>query len=184
MKYKKAKKQRTDTQKAYREAENKLDDLGDRKVSLMNEFEQSYEALTDARAQRSIGEGSADDVKKAEKANRKLKEQLEQLKTDIEVQKKTVSLLKDRFKQSEADFQQVATGYYRDKLTPIFEQLADTVDQANELIEQVNNVATESNREGIQLHTKGVNQQSTVNISKGKISGLEQRNFINPKTLR
>ncbi|REL33749.1 hypothetical protein DYD21_10105 [Rhodohalobacter sp. SW132] len=184
MNYEETKKQHCAARQQLIDAETKLDELESGKVHLMDSFQVSYETLTDERARKSIGEGSADSVKKAEKKNRNIKDKLEQVKTDIEVQKKAVSLLKDKFAGIDAAFKKQASQHYKNQSEPLFDSLTDALHQADKAIQGINEMAKSAEREGVTIGTKGIKQHSEILISKQRPAGMLAMNTINSKQLQ
>lgn len=179
MKYEQLKKQHAAARQQLQDAKKKLEELEADKVQLMQSFEQSYETLTDERAKQSIGQGSPDSVKKAEKKNRDIKEKLDQVKTDIDVQRKAISLLTDKFSGVDAAFKKQASQHYKEQSEPIFNRLTDALQQADSAIQDINKLAKDAEREGVTVGTKGIKQQSSILISKQRPAGTLALETIN-----
>ena len=184
MSYKEHKKKHSEIRQLLKDAKIKLDELESEKESLMQDFEQSYETLTDARAKQSIGEGSAKDVSNAEKANRDTKEKLEKVKTDIDVQKKAVSLLTDKFDGVDTVFKKQASAHFNKQSEPLFDSLTDALQQADKAIQDINEMARNAEREGVTIHTKGLKPQSEILISKQRPAGALALSTINLNQLQ
>ena len=184
MSYTKLKKQRSDAQKALKEAKQELDQLESKIDNLHEQFEASYSDLTDARACLKVGEGSAKDVSKAEKVNRDTKDKLEMAKTNIDVQKKAVSLLKDKFDVVDEEFKKQASAHFNEQSQPLFKTLTDAIQQAESAIQSINELARNAEREGVTIQTKGINRQSEILISKQRPAGTLALSTINLNQLQ
>ena len=184
MKYEEHKKKHSEARQKLNDAKIKLDELEAEKESLMQDFEQSYETLTDARAKQSIGEGSPDSVSKAEKRNKDFKQQIEDSKLNIDVQSKAVKLLETKFHEVDSTFKQQATDYFRNQSKPLFNNLTEALQKADKAIQDVNELARMAEREGVTIQTKGINRQSEILISKQRPAGTLALSTINLNQLQ
>lgn len=103
MSYSKLRKQLSEKRKDVTKAKAKLIELESDNKTLFEDFENKYQELTDTRARLNVWDGSKKEVDHAEKHNRELKEKIEQIKQDIEVQERTISLLRDKIAELSAD---------------------------------------------------------------------------------
>ena len=184
MSYTKLKKQRSDAQKALKEAKQELDQLESKIDNLHKQFEASYSDLTDARACLKVGEGSAKDVSQAEKRNKDIKEEISATKLDLDTQRKAVNMLADKLQTVDKDFKKVSSNHHQDKAQKVLSSLTDSVVKANEAINELNSIRKEAQADGSSISTKGIQVKSEILISKGRPAGTLAMNTINSKQLQ
>lgn len=182
MTYNNAKKKRSEIRSQLRNANRELAELEVNRDELLQEFEASYEALTDARAQHKVGDGTGKEVQEAEKRNSGLKEKVEQVKADLDVQEKAVSLLESKRDEIETKFRATATEHWRGVADQHLSKIGSLMEDLQAEIDRLNSHRKELQTDGFQNPERqlfrGVSLYSEPMISKKRMAGIASKDYI------
>jgi uncharacterized phage infection (PIP) family protein YhgE len=186
MSYKKAKKAAQSAGAELSEAQAELEAMKAKRETLLEKFGQSGEALQEARVSHKFDGGSKKAVTEAEKVNRDLKEQLEQLKSDIEVQQRGVTLLQDKHRQAVADMKQKAKRYHEQKLEPVYGQISDAIEQIYSGFEQIKEHRKEIQSDGLDAShfMRGLHHDPDIFFNRKRVNGMIGKDFISGTKFR
>ncbi|MFH5885506.1 hypothetical protein ACG2F4_14440 [Halalkalibaculum sp. DA3122] len=186
MSYKKKKSEVADLRNKSRTAQGELAELETKLEGLKEDFEASYESLTDARAKAEIGDASKKEVSKAEKKNQSHKSDIEATKQEIDTKKKVVSLLEEKLAESKQEFKQVAQKHHKKKIEPILENIASKMEEIESELDEIAEIRKDLQKDGFSYpdtFLNGLKPHSKPVITKGKIRGLSMKDFLTANSL-
>lgn len=121
--------------KKHLRAEKKLSSKKAGLAELRNTVPELHEALTDAMANREIGDATEEDVSEARRKWENGKEEIEELKTEISAAEKTLPLLQKKIDEAREEFKEPAYEHFQEKAQPVIEQHIEAIEQ----MQQANN---------------------------------------------
>lgn len=142
-------------------------------------YEQSKQGVQDARAMLNVGEGSKKEVDAAHKRNQSLKSEIEQIKQNVDVQKRTIELLKSKHQKAHEQFKSIATDHHRNELDPVHKQFSEALKIAESCIESLNSHRQQINEDGLQERGffNGLTRDSEILINKNRLNGMIGKDF-------